>query len=132
MPMILKGFLLFFGPLFIFIALFALLAYLRGVFRSGADVLLEAGSRCAPEEAEFVVEFHARRRRFHVWLWVGLVASAAAFSAGWLLTALACGLFAPLAAVLIHLRCPACDSTPTLKGLAAGGRCRRCGAYLAA
>jgi hypothetical protein len=134
MPMIIKGFLLFFGPVIGLIALIAFVAFLKWVFRTRRQLVLELSGRpgLSPEEITRASEFHARRRRFHLWLWGGMAGAVAALAAGWFLTAAAAGVLAPLAGAVIHLRCPACDTTPTLKGLVDQGRCRRCGAYLGA
>jgi hypothetical protein len=134
MPMIVKGFLLLFGPLIGLIVLIACAAFLRRVFRRSGQVMAELSGRSAlsVEDAQQAAEFHARRRRFHLWLWGGVAGAIAALEAGWFLTAVAAGVFAPLAGAVICLRCPACDTTPTLKGLVDRGRCRRCGAYLGA
>ncbi len=131
MPMSIKGFLLFFGPLFGLIILFAFAAFLLQVFRRRREAVREAAGRLALSAAELdrVAEFHTRRRRFHCWLWGGSAGAAAALALDWRLTAAAL-LLAPLAGAIIHLRCPACDSTPSLRGMIERGRCRRCGAYL--
>ena len=127
--MSLVGFLLFFGPLFGFLFLLALGSHLLWRLRRRAP----RAAVPAPSQPETSVApaFRVRRRRFRLWLWSGLAGGAAALALRWPLTALACGLLAPVAGALLHLRCPACDSTPMLRGLTRAGRCRRCGAYLA-
>lgn len=132
MPMITTGFLLFFVPLFAFIALFALAAFLRRVFRRSAEAVREAAGRRAlsARDAGLFAEFHVRRRRFHLWCWSGVLGAAGALALGWPFTAAACGVLVPLAATALHLRCPGCDATPSVRGLLERGCCRRCGAYL--
>ena len=132
MPMIVTGFLLFFVPLFAFIASFALAAFLRRVFRRSAEAVREAaGLRpLSDRDARLLAEFHLRRRRFHLWCWSGVLGAATASIFGWPLTAVACGVLVPLAATALHLRCPGCGGTLSARGLLQRGCCRRCGAYL--
>lgn len=132
MPMIIKGFLLFFGPLLGMVALVALAAFLREVFGSRLAAVQAASRRRVLTSAEvrWVGEFHVRRRRFHGWFWSGAAAACGALVLGWYLSAAALLLLVPLSAALVHLRCPSCDTTPGLHGMLERRRCQRCGAYL--
>jgi len=132
MPMSIKGFLLFFGPLLGMVALIALAAFLREVFGSRLEAVQAAARRRAltPAEARWVGEFHVRRRRFHIWTWSAAAAACGALALGGRLSAAALLLLVPLSAAVVHLRCPSCDSTPGLRGMLERRRCRRCGVYL--
>lgn len=83
------------------------------------------------EELKCMAEYQRRWRRTLSWCWGGwLAALVALFAFGLPLTAAALSLGVPFLAFIEHLRCPACDSTATLRGLADGPHCRRCGAKL--
>jgi len=83
------------------------------------------------EELRCMAEYQRRVRRVWLRCWAGWLGGLAALSVFELpLTGMALGALMPLLAVLEHLRCPACDSTPTLRGLTDGRHCLRCGTKL--
>ena len=83
------------------------------------------------EELRCMAEFQRRWRRVLGQFWAGGLGGAFVFVALDLpLTGLALATLVPLLAVVEHLRCPACDSTTTLRGLTDGRHCLRCGTKL--
>ncbi|MDP6705077.1 MAG: hypothetical protein QF893_01940 [Alphaproteobacteria bacterium] len=82
-------------------------------------------------ELKAMAEYQRRSRRYRKWSWGGWMAAAIAlFGLGLPLTAVALATLVPFSALIEHLRCPACDTTATLRGITAAGLCRRCGARL--
>ena len=78
-----------------------------------------------------MAEYQRRSRRYLKWSWGSwAMAAIALFGLGLPLTALALATLVPFAALIEHLRCPACDTTATLRGVTDGSLCRRCGARL--
>jgi hypothetical protein len=78
-----------------------------------------------------MAEYQRRSRRYLKWSWAGwILAAIALFGLGLPLTALALATLVPFAALIEHLRCPACDTTATFRGVTDGSLCRRCGARL--
>ena len=57
-------------------------------------------------------------------------AAAVLFVAGLYLPAIAVVLLLPLQAALIHLRCPSCDATTSMRGVTNGRDCLQCGQRL--
>jgi peptidoglycan/LPS O-acetylase OafA/YrhL len=83
------------------------------------------------EELKWMAEYQRRSGRYLKWSWSGwAMAALALFGLGLPLTALALATLVPFAALIEHLRCPACDTTATLRGVTDGSLCRRCGARL--
>ena len=79
------------------------------------------------EELNYMAEYQRRWRRALGRCWGAWCVAIVVMMFGLPLTSLALAVLVPLLAVVEHLRCPACDSTPTLNGLAEGCYCRRCG-----
>lgn len=83
------------------------------------------------EELMCMAEYQRRWRRTMTWSWIGwLAALVVLFGFALPLTAGALALGVPFLAMMEHLRCPACESTATLRGLTDGPHCRRCGVKL--
>jgi hypothetical protein len=83
------------------------------------------------EELRCMAEYQRRLRRVWLRCWAGWLGGLSALLVlGLPLTGIALITLMPLLAVLEHLRCPACDSTPTLGGLTDGRHCLRCGTKL--
>ncbi len=78
-----------------------------------------------------MAEYQRRSRRYLKWSWGGWgLAAIALFGLGLPMTALALATLVPFTALIEHLRCPACDTTATFRGVTDGSLCRRCGARL--
>lgn len=82
-------------------------------------------------EALAVIEYGRRRLRCFRAAAFGLVAGVAALAMFALpLTAVALLVGGILYGLLVHLRCPRCNTAPGLQGVSVRGHCFRCGAWL--
>jgi len=85
------------------------------------------------EELKCMAEYQRRWRRALTRSWIAWFAALILLLLFQLpLTAATLALGMPFLALVEHLRCPACDSTATLRGLTEGSHCRRCGVKLKA
>ena len=86
----------------------------------------------APRRADWpmITEFAYRRDYFRRWILASIFAAAVLFVAGLYLTAIAVVLLLPLQAALIHLRCPSCDATTSMRGVTNVRDCLQCGQRL--
>jgi hypothetical protein len=94
----------------------------------GARGVAETPASTTPPPGQWpvIAEFARRRDRFKRWLLGTLFASLALVLVGLPLTAGGVLLLLPLYGALLHLRCPVCDTSTTLKGVSDGRHCHRC------
>ena len=120
--------------LLIFAAFFAApiaLAVLLALLSRWLHAARRLAARPQPGEAVAMMEYGRRRVRCFRTAATGLVSGAAALSVFELpLTALALLAGGSLYGLLVHLRCPICDTTAGLHGVAVEGHCFRCSARL--
>jgi hypothetical protein len=89
-------------------------------------------ARPQPADAMAMIEYGRRRVRCFRAAATGLLAGAAALSVFELpMTAMALLAGGILHGLVVHLRCPSCDTTAGPQGVAVRGHCFRCGARLA-
>ncbi len=82
-------------------------------------------------DLQCMAEFQRRWRRLAKWAWGSwALAALALFALGLPMTAVALATLVPLSASFEHLRCPACETTATLRGLTDGRACLKCGTRL--
>ncbi|MDA1100228.1 MAG: hypothetical protein O2967_14720 [Proteobacteria bacterium] len=77
-----------------------------------------------------ITKFAYRCDYFRRWILAGVFGAAVLSLAGFHLTAMGVVVLLPLYGALAHLRCPACDTATTLKGLTDGYNCLSCGQRL--
>lgn len=87
-------------------------------------------ARPAREDWPLITEFAYRRDYFRRWILAGILGAVILAFAGLQLSAVGVLLLFPLYGALRHLRCPACGTVSTLKGLTDGHHCLSCGQRL--
>jgi hypothetical protein len=89
-------------------------------------------SMAPPQHGDWplITEFAYRRDYFRRWVIAGAFGSVVLGLAGMYLSVIGVLFLCPLYGALMHLRCPGCDATTTVKGVTDGNYCRRCGQLL--
>jgi hypothetical protein len=77
-----------------------------------------------------ITEFAYRCDYFRRWIIAGVFGAAVLAFTGLYLSSMGVFLLLPLYGALAHLRCPACDTATTMKGLTDGYSCLSCGQRL--
>ncbi len=88
----------------------------------------EAWRANRPVKADWpaITEFARRRDRFNKFILAAAFAGFCLWGLGLPLTGSAIFLLLPLYGAILHLRCPACESSTTLRGVSDGKYCLRC------